>query len=122
MLQCHAKLARSTLLRAVLSERRAYIVTWTYLFPHSVPWQVNEEALLAEVTALVHSCGMAKLIESGWPLFSLLALLRAGGVPCLAQQRFESGPIGFSMRSNGALCLFVILPMFVMRTILSCSV
>ncbi|CAE7874682.1 unnamed protein product [Symbiodinium necroappetens] len=42
--------------------------------------KVHEEAVLTEIDVLVQSCGMANLIESGWPFFSLLALLRAGGV------------------------------------------
>ncbi|CAE7539313.1 unnamed protein product [Symbiodinium natans] len=47
--------------------------------------EVNGGAVLAEITALLSECGIAKLIGSGWPLFSLLALLRAGGVPVSAR-------------------------------------
>ena len=42
---------------------------------------MHEEAVLTEIDVLLQSCGMADLIESGWPFFSLLALLKAGGVP-----------------------------------------
>eukprot|EP00439_Symbiodinium_sp_Y106_P035043 s2572_g4.t1 len=42
--------------------------------------KAHEEAVLTEIDLLVQSCGMANLIESGWPFFSLLALLKAGGV------------------------------------------
>ena len=40
--------------------------------------QENGETLLAEVTEVVQSCHVTGIIESGWPLFSLLALLRRG--------------------------------------------
>ncbi|CAE7402285.1 unnamed protein product [Symbiodinium sp. CCMP2592] len=49
--------------------------------------KVHEEAVLTEIDLLVQSCGMANLIESGWPFFSLLALLKAGGVPSPSQLR-----------------------------------
>ena len=35
-------------------------------------------ALLAEVAEVVQSCRVTGILESGWPLFSLLALLRRG--------------------------------------------
>ena len=40
--------------------------------------QENAESLFAEVTEVVQSCHVTGIIESGWPLFSLLALLRRG--------------------------------------------
>eukprot|EP00434_Breviolum_minutum_P037528 symbB.v1.2.033277.t1/scaffold4110.1/size46135/2 len=40
--------------------------------------QENGETLLGEVSDVVQRCHVAGIIESGWPLFSLLALLRRG--------------------------------------------
>ena len=51
--------------------------------------------MLTEIDVLVQSCGMANLIESGWPFFSLLALLRAGGVPSPKKQSLSRHTDGF---------------------------